>query len=437
MPHPPGKMPSPAALSRSSGGLSTPLSRRTLFKGGAGLAGLAGLSACGAPDPNAVRYGSRSTEAIPKEAFDNVFAAFKAETGLTVDVNATDPNTYQEQINSYLQGNPDDVFAWFAGFRARFFEDVGLAAPMTHIWDEVGDNFTDAFRTACQNEAGQEIVLPFYYYPWAVFYRPSVFEANGYSIPENLSDFESLCEDMQDTGLNPIAFGAADGWPQMGTFDYLNMRINGYDFHIELMAGQQRWDSEEVKAVFEQWKDLLSYHQEGALGRTWQEAAQSLQQGESGMYVLGLFVNQQFAEGEDREDLDFFNFPEFNPSIGAGAVEAPIDGFMLRNDPENPDGADDLLRFLASAQAQQIYVDTDPQIAANVETDTSGYDQLQIKSAELVANADNISQFMDRDTRPDFAATVAIPELQRFLANPEAITDITSSMQAQAESIFG
>ena len=28
----------------------------------------------------------------------------------------------------------------------------------------------------------------------------------------------------------------------MGTFDYINMRINGYDFHIRLMAGEGAWD---------------------------------------------------------------------------------------------------------------------------------------------------------------------------------------------------
>ena len=30
--------------------------------------------------------------------------------GITVDVNTKDHNTFQEQINSYLQGTPDDVF---------------------------------------------------------------------------------------------------------------------------------------------------------------------------------------------------------------------------------------------------------------------------------------------------------------------------------------
>ena len=32
-----------------------------------------------------------------------------------VKINAVDHNTFQENINTYLQGNADDVFSWFAG----------------------------------------------------------------------------------------------------------------------------------------------------------------------------------------------------------------------------------------------------------------------------------------------------------------------------------
>ncbi|MGB3184670.1 MAG: ABC transporter substrate-binding protein [Ornithinimicrobium sp.] len=429
--------PTPTQLATRGMGVGTPLSRRAVIQGLAGAGAIGSLSACGTDaDPNRVSLGSRSTEEVPREALQATMDLYEEQSGIVVEINATDPNTYQEQINSYLQGNPDDVFQWFAGYRGRFFYDNGLASDISDVWAEVGDGFSEAFKLASTNDAGQQIFLPLYYYPWAVFYRPSLFEKNGYTVPETMDEFVALCEDMQGSGLNPIAFGASDGWPQMGTFDYLNMRTHGYQFHVELMAGEQRWDSDEVSEVFDTWAGLLPYHQESPLGRTWQEAAQSLQQGESGMYVLGLFLNQQFAEGEDREDLDFFNFPEIDPAIGSDAVEAPIDGFMMRSDPANEENATDLLKFLGTVEAANTYVGIDAQIGAHVDTDTSNYDPLQLKSVDLVTNAANISQFMDRDTRPDFAATVMIPELKRFLANPQDVADVTGSIQAQADSIF-
>ena len=48
--------------------------------------------------------------------------------------------------------------------------------------------------------------------------------------------------------------------------------------HVSLMAGKEAWDSDKVKKVFDTWNRLLPFHQPDSLGRTWQEAAQSLQQ---------------------------------------------------------------------------------------------------------------------------------------------------------------
>ena len=62
---------------------------------------------------------------------------------------------------------------------------------------------------------------------------------------------------MKADGLSPIGFADKDGWPAMGTFDQLNMRLNGYDFHINLMAYKESWTDPKVKAVFDLWKGLL------------------------------------------------------------------------------------------------------------------------------------------------------------------------------------
>ena len=149
---------------------------------------------------------------------------------------------------------------------------------------------------------------------------------------------------MKKDGLTPIAFADKDGWPAMGTFDILNMRINGYQFHIDLMAGKEAWNRAEVKKVFDTWKALLPYHQAGSLGRTWQEAAQSLQQKKAGMYLLGHVRRPAVHRRRSSDDLDFFTFPAIDPTIGADAVDAPIDGFMMARSAKNEDGAKDAAR---------------------------------------------------------------------------------------------
>ena len=121
-----------------------------------------------------------------------------------------------------------------------------------------------------------------YNYPWVVIYRKSFFAEKGYTIPSTWAEFKALGDKMLADGVVPLAFADKDGWPAMGTFDILNMRQNGYQFHVDLMAGKEKWTDSRVKDVFNLWKELLPYVQPNALGRTWQEGAQSMINKEAG-----------------------------------------------------------------------------------------------------------------------------------------------------------
>jgi multiple sugar transport system substrate-binding protein len=421
-----------------------PMGRRSLLRGalgvGAGVGMTSLLAACGGGDgggatagPGTVSLGANEIGNTFAQQHQAMVADFQRTTGTTVAINAVDHNTFQENINTYLQGNPDDVFTWFAGFRLRFFAEQGLIGDVSSAWPLPG--IPDTFRDQSTGEDGKQYFVPVSYYPWAVFYRKSMFAEAGYSVPTTFDQFTALLQQMQGDGLVPLAFADKDGWPAMGTFDMLDMRINGYDFHVNLMAGRESWDSPQVRSVFDTWRGLLPYHQSDSLGRTWQEAAQTLQQRRAGLYIIGTFLNEQFPDDED--DLDFFTFPEIDPAIGADAIDAPIDGYCMSADPDNEEGAIAFLKYLATPQAAAAAATTGLSfISANTETDTSGYTQMQLKSAELVGQARNIAQFLDRDTRPDFASTVIIPAFQQFIGNPDDIDGLCRSIEAQKQSIF-
>jgi multiple sugar transport system substrate-binding protein len=410
---------------------SAGLSRRGFLKGTLGAGAAVSLSsllaACGGDDGGGgggsasqeVTFGSNQSDAVPKKAYADMLAA----SGLTVKVNTVDHNTFQENINNYLQGNPDDVFTWFAGYRMRFFAAQGLASDISDVYGGL-TGFSDAFKQASTGDDGKQYFVPLTTYPWALFYRKSVWEEKGYQPPKTLDELVTLSKQMQKDGLVPIAFADKDGWPAMGTF-------------VDLMAGEKAWDSPEVKKVFDTWRGLLPYHQEDALGRTWQEAAQSLLKKESGMYLLGMFVGQQFPKGKEQDDLDFFAFPEIDAAVGTGAIEAPIDGFMMAAKPKNEEGAKALLKYLGTAKAEDIALKADPTvIGASSEADTASYTGLQKKAVEFIGSAESIAQFLDRDTRPDFAATVMLPGIQTFLKKPDDVDGLTKSLESQKKSIF-
>lgn len=435
--------------SPSMGGIPM-LTRRDVLKGIAGAAAIASvpplLAACGggaSPTPGAstappsaptgsITLGSNYSDDVPKKAMQAIADAFTQETSITVKINTVDHGTFQDQISSYLGGTPDDVFTWFSGFRMRFFAAQGLATPIDDVWQAVGSNYSDAFKTGSTGDDGHQYFIPIYNYPWALFYRKSVFAEKGYKIPTTLAELKALGDKMKQDNLIPIAFGDKDGWPAMGTFDILDLRLNGYDFHVGLMAGKEQWTDPKVKTVFATWKDLLPYHQDGAAGRTWQDAAQALVQKKAGMYLLGMFVSQQFKAASDADlaDLDFFPFPNLGTQYDAEkALDAPIDGFMIaKNSPalaKDLDAAKAFMEFLATGKAQTIFVTADPgNVAAAKDADTSGYNPLQKKAAELIGSAQKITQFLDRDTRPDFAGPNGMQGfLLDFLKTPDQDLD--------------
>ena len=384
--------------------------------------------------------GSNESDPQPKKAVHALVDYCQGQAGVTIQVSDNDHNTFQNQISTYLQGTPDDIVKWFAGHRLRFFANQGLLSPIDDVWAAVGSNYADAFKVASTGDDGKMYFVPNINYPWVVMYRKSVFQSKGYAIPKTITEFKALGDKMKGDGLVPLAFGDQDGWPAMGTFDILDMRQNGYDFHIGLMNGQQKWSDPKSKAVFELWKGLLPYFQEGAPGRKWQDAAKTMiVDKKAGMYFLGTFAAQQAPTPEDVADIGFFPFPTLGTQYDSeNAIDAPIDGFMLSAKPKNAEAAKAFLKCVATGKAQKTYTDiSSGDVATAKDADTSGYNQLQKDSAAVIAASGRIAQFLDRDARSDFAGPSGMQGfLLSFLNNPNQDLDkFLGDIQAYYDSL--
>src|SRR5215204_6024039 len=151
---------------------------------------------------------------VPQKRRQALVEAYQESSGLTIEMNEVDHNTFQENINNYLQGSPDDVFGWFAGYRMRFFAERGLVGDVSDVWKNI-TGMSDALKKASTGADGKQYFVPITNYPWAVFYRKSVFKDKGYEVPKTLDDLNALGAQMKKDGLVPIAFGDKDGWPAM------------------------------------------------------------------------------------------------------------------------------------------------------------------------------------------------------------------------------
>ena len=415
--------------------------RRVVMKGlGLGAVGLASaplLAACstgsGSGGGGSTTLGSNASDPVPKKAYAAFVSAFEKKTKDTVKVNTSDHNSFQDKITNYLQGSPDDAFTWFAGYRMRYYAKKDLVGDVSDVWQKIGGNFSDALKKASTADDGKQYFVPNYNYPWGFFYRKSVWQAKGYEVPAKFDDLITLAKKMKADGIIPIAFADKDSWPACGTFDYLNMRINGYQFHVDLCAHKESWNSSKVTEVFDTWKQMLPYQDPSAPGLTWQEAAMKLGNKQAGMYLLGSFVTQEFTDPKVLADIDFFPFPEVKVE-GTDALEAPIDGLMLSKKGAQNQAAKDMLQFMGTGAGQEAYYSVDKSnIMTAKDADTSSYPAFTKKLADIIANAKSISQFFDRDALPAMAGNVLEPAMLNFIKSGSINL---ANIEAQAKSLY-
>ena len=428
------------------------ISRRTVLKGAGAAAGLAAggafLAACGGDDAatdattevtGPVAFGARTVDEIPTQQLRAVLDAFTAATGIEYTYNATESNAFQDNLSQYLQGTPDDVFQWMAGFRMKFFADQGLLVDISDVWAEAGGAFTAGYKGASTASDGNQYFVPFTWYPWGVLYRKSVWADAGID-PASVvtwADFMDACSKFQAAGITPIAMGNKGGWEAMGTFSLINMRTNGYQFHVDLLAGNESWTDDRVKQTFANWQETFQYQNSNPLDLEWDGAADLLVRREAAMQVMGAFAAERFIAVSDEEyaDLAIMAFPEIDPAYGRDSIEAPIDGFCLAAGGTNSAAGKELAKFLMSKEAIDAWTGVAPALGASSEQDTSSFDEFRVQQVELVQSAANIAQFLDRDSRPDFAGPIVGPALQSFMQNPADVDSICENLQAQWDAL--
>lgn len=421
------------------------VSRRTLIKGAAlGGIGIAGgatvLSSCGSKASGPMSFGARTVDESPTTQLKALVAAYEKKSGNKVTYNATESNAFQNNLSQYLQGTPDDTFQWMAGYRMQFFAEQGLLEDISDVWGDIEDQYDSSYKIASTGTDGKQYFVPQSWYPWGLHYRKSMVAELGLD-PESIGNFDDMIkmfDAMKKKGLVGFAAGDKGGWEAMGTFDIINARVNGYQFHVDLLAGREKWTDQRVIDVFKQWELLLPYTNKNVLDLEWDGAMQLLLQKKAGTTLMGSWFGGNFKEKsqEDYDDLWIVPFPEINPEHGVDTIDAPIDGFCVAANGGNTEVGKDFIKFAGDKEGMQAMLDSGiPMTSANKNQDTSTYDAFQKQQLNVMSQAKYITQFLDRDTRPDFAGPVVGPAIQAWYKNPADVNKIVDSLQAQWEAL--
>lgn len=378
---------------------------------------------------------SDQSDPAPKKAMEDLIADFQAKhPDIKVKWNNFDHEGYKAAIRNFLTADPPDIAAWYAGNRMAPFVKAGLFEPVDDVWEANG--FNDQLKSAAASMTidGKKWGVPYTYYQWGIYYNRDAYQKAGVEVPKTWAEFVANCEKFKAAGIDCLTTGTKALWPGAGIFDYMNLRVNGYEFHMDLANGKIPWTDDRVKATFAEWKKIQPYITANHAAIDWQEAAALLSQGKAANYVMGNFAVATFKEGGLTDDtLGFMVFPEITPGVPR-AEEAPTDTFHIAAGAKNKEDAKTFLAYLGSAEAQTKMNATLGQLPTNNKA-TVGDDPFIKAGFEMLSSAYALAQFFDRDAPADMAKA-AMEGFQEFMVKPDNVDAILDRLEKVRQKVY-
>lgn len=377
----------------------------------------------------------------PRATMEGMIGRFQEQhPDLNIETTVIDREAYKTQIRNFLTANAPDVATWYAANRMRPYVEAGLFEDVSDLWAEPAIAENLGSTKGAMTIDGKQWGVPYTYYQWGVYYRKDIFDELGLSEPSTWAEEKANCEKIVASGRACYTIGTKFLWTAGGWFDYLNMRTNGFDFHMQLLTGQASWESDEVKATFANWRELIDMggfidnHQT----YSWQEALPFMVKGEAASYLMGNFAVAPLRDaGLSDDQLDFYQFPAITEGV-AMAEDAPTDTFHIPANAKNKEAAREFLRYVVSADNQTIINAGDGlgQLPVNAQSSVDDDKFLNQGFEMLSSNSPGgVAQFFDRDA-PAEMAKVAMEGFQEFMVKPDNLDRILAKLERARGRIY-
>jgi multiple sugar transport system substrate-binding protein len=345
--------------------------------------------------------------------------------GIPIDFIGLPSAKYKPQIIEWLESETGpDVLFWHGGERLMQFVRQGYVENLDDLvkqyeWQK---NFSAATLQAVSYR--QSIfAIPLSIYQWGIFYNKPLLEKFNISPPRNWQDFVAACHILKSNGIEPIAIGSNEPWVLGAWFDYINLRLNGLDFHQSLLKGDIAFTDQRVIRLFEYWAELVNgqYFLSGHEQLNWSSAMPYLLRKLSAFTLIGNFFSTRIPANLE-QTIEFMPFPEIVPENTA-YEDAPMDVFFIRASSKNKDDARKFITYLSQAEVQTNYNKYTGGFPPN-KAGTTSDNKFNRAGLSLLQNAKGFSQFFDRDSVEDFSS-LALEVLAEFMQN----SDIDSTVK--------
>lgn len=323
------------------------------------------------------------------EALQEVLAGFVEQNP---DVNLQDVQvpfgeTGAQITQQYAAGTGPDVHVALPGLFRQLAAE-GLLMDLSDLWDEwlANGDYTESLREVASAD-GVPVAAWFKgNVNGLIWHTPDQLDDLGVAVPEDWASFTAGLDTLGQGGVAPFAVGGADGWPLTQWFDPFLSRVAGPDVFNQLATGEIGWDHDQVRETLEVFGGFIAdYFPDNALDVGFIDATCTRVDGDAAYQNQGAFINLIApAEcGAEEGSFTFFEMPAYSPDV-ASAVNISGDLFVMNRDSPNPDAARALLRYLGSAEAQQIWAAQGGFIAPNGNVPLDAYPEGNDREAAML-----------------------------------------------------
>ena len=367
---------------------------------------------------------------------ETIIPTFEKENpDIKVEMTIYDHEAYKTQIRNFLPAEPPDVVNWFSGNRMKFFVNQGLFEDVSDVWDQNNLHNELAAARSTMTVDGKQWGVPTTYYQWGFYYRKDIFAKYGLGEPRSMADLMNIFETLKKNGVTPIAIGTKYLWTAAGWFDFLNLRINGYDFHMALMDGEVSYEDQRLDRVFDVWGEIAKsgYYIDNHASYSWQEGMAPMINGDAAMYLLGNFIIPDLMRAGLEGKIGYFQFPVIDGSVRT-YEEAPTDSMHIPARAKNKKDARRFLAFLGRADIQKIIADASGNLSTNNQSPPPTDEFLKI-GFKVLSESAGLAQFYDRDTPPEMAKE-GMKGFQEFMVKPDREKQIRQRIERARKRIF-
>lgn len=382
-------------------------------------------------------------------SFKAVVAPFTSQTGIKVNIEST--RDLDAVLTTRIRGNnPPDVAILPNPGKMQQLAKQGNLKALNDMLDmsAVQNDYAKAWIDLGSYNGKLYAIFYKAANKGTIWYNPGQFQSNGYSIPTTFDDLVGLSSTIAGSGKYPwsmgVESGAASGWPAADWIAELYLLQSGPDMYDKWVAHQIPWTDASIKQAFQTYGRIVAGNHfingapQSILATNFQNATYAPYKNPPDAYMNYLgdfaatFITAQFPDLKAGSGYNFFSFPTVNPSF-TSAVTGGADVVTALKD---TDATKQLVKYLETAAAQEIWVKRGGFTSVNKSVNLSAYpNEVAQNSAKMLVSATTF-RFGAGDLMPPQVQQAFWKGMLTFIGDTSQLDSVLNSIEGVASQAY-